>query len=228
MIEVFGKINFFHADCLSIIKLAPDNFYDIAIIDPPYGIGESGSTNASRSKLAVAKDYKPFAGHDKEPPSREYFEHLFRVSKNQIIFGANHFIENLPDGCKNSSCWIIWDKENGASDFADFEMAWTSFDTATRIFRFRWAGMLQGDMKNKETRIHSTQKPVALYRWILDKYAKKGDRVLDTHGGSGSIAIACHYLGFELFFYELDPDYFRAAIERFKQETRQQEFNFDG
>jgi len=197
-----------------------DNAFELAIVDPPYGIGENGDRNASRGKLAVAKDYKSFAGGDISAPDPDYFDELKRVSKNQIIWGANHFIDNLPFNC-SSPCWVIWDKETGASDFADAEMAWTSFKTAVRMFKFRWSGMLQGDMKNKEHRIHPTQKPVALYKWLLNNYAKEGDRILDTHLGSGSIALACWDLGFDLTGYELDEDYFKAASERLDKHTAQ-------
>lgn len=147
----------FNMDCMEYMKDIPDKYFELAIIDTPYGIGESGKTNYTRGKKAKAKNYKSFAGDDKDSPSHEYWYELFRISKNQIIWGANHLISKIPI---DSSCWIIWDKENGECDFADAELAWTSFNSAVRIFKFRWAGMLQGDMKNKEFRIHPTQKPV--------------------------------------------------------------------
>ena len=140
-------------DCMELMAGYADNHFELAIVDPPYGIRESGATNKTRGGLAVATDYKAFAGGDKEPANKEYFTELRRVSKNQIIWGANHFIDNL-DFCCSSPCWVVWDKENGSSDFADCELAWTSFKTAVRMIKFRWAGMLQGDMKNKEHRIH--------------------------------------------------------------------------
>ena len=140
-------------------------------------------------------------------------------SKNQIMWGANHYIDNLPFMC-SSPCWLVWNKLN-SGDFADCELAWTSFKTAVRKFDFRWNGMLQGDMKNKEHRIHPTQKPVALYKWLLSNYAKEGDTILDTHLGSGSIAIACHDLKFDLTGYELDEDYYKAACERLKAHQAQ-------
>ena len=200
-------INLYNIDCMKYLALCKDNEFDLAIVDPPYGIGESGSKNHTRGKLAKATKYKAFAGEDKEPMSEEYFQELERVSKNQIIWGANHF------RAKNSSCWLVWDKLN-SGDFADAELAYTSFNTAVRVFRYMWNGMLQHDMKNKEQRIHPTQKPVKLYEWLLMNYAKKGDRILDTHLGSGSIAIACHNLGFDLVGCELDVDYFKAAEKR--------------
>lgn len=204
---------------MELMARYPDNHFDLAIVDPPYGIGESGKTNKSRGKLAKSKDYKSFAGDDLKSPDVEYFNELLRVSKNQIIWGANHFISKIPF---DSSCWVVWDKQNGKTDFADSELAWTSFKTAVRNFTFQWQGMLQGDMKNKEIRIHPTQKPVKLYEWLLMNYAKEGDKILDTHLGSGSIAIACHNLGFDLTACELDKDYFEAAMKRLKQHTAQQ------
>jgi site-specific DNA-methyltransferase (adenine-specific) len=144
-------------------------------------------------------------------PPLEYFQELIRVSKNQIIWGANHFISRMPI---DSSCWIVWDKENGNNGYADCELAWTSFDKAVRKFQFRWQGMLQGNMKHKEQRIHPTQKPVALYGWLLNNFAHPGDKILDTHLGSGSISIAVHDLGFEMLGIELDKKYYNAAKQR--------------
>ena len=196
----------------------PDNTFDLAIVDPPYGIGESGKTNKSRRKLAVSKDYKSFHGDDLRPPDPEYFTELKRISKNQIVWGANHFIDRM---AWKSPCWIVWDKMNGATDFADCELAYTSFKTAVRKFAFQWQGMLQGNMKDKEVRIHPTQKPRVLYSWLLQNYAEKGQRILDTHLGSGSSAIAAHYFGCDFVGMEIDKDYFDAAKARFDRETRQ-------
>ena len=197
----------------------PDKWADLAVCDPPYGIGESGEKNHTRSKLATSQDYKPFSGKDINPPDEVYFKELLRVSKNQIIFGANHFADRLPNPA--SSCWIVWDKENGENDFADCELAYTSFHSAVRIFRFRWQGMLQGDMANKEVRIHPTQKPVALYRWIYQHYAKPGDKILDTHLGSGSSRIAAYDAGLDFVGFEIDKDYFDKQEERFRAHTAQ-------
>lgn len=205
---------FYNMDCMEGMKQFPDKFFDLAIVDPPYGIGENGSKNHTRGNLATATNYKAFAGGDVKPPDDEYFTELFRVSKNQIIWGANHFISRFG---KDSSCWIVWDKVNGENDFADCELAWTSFKSAVRKFEFRWAGMLQGNMKNKEVRIHPTQKPVALYSWLLNNYAKPGDKILDTHVGSAPSLIACHILRFDYVGFELDPDYFKAASARLEQ-----------
>jgi len=202
----------FNIDCMEFMADKPDKFYDLAIVDPPYGIGEDGKRNASRGKLAKPKIYKPYQNGD-VVPSKEYWDALRRVSKNQIIWGANYFISNIPF---DSSCWIVWDKDNGKNDFADCELAYTSFSSSVRKFRFRWSGMLQGDMKNKQRRIHPNEKPIQLYEWLLVNYAKPGDKILDTHGGSGSICIACHDLGFDLDWCELDADYFESAKKRFE------------
>lgn len=215
---IIGNSTLLNCDCMEYMRGLPDKAFDLAIVDPPYGIGENGDRNASRGKLAVAQNYKAFAGNDREPPPPEYFIELQRVSKNQIVWGANHFIDRI---AKPSSCWIVWDKVTGNSDFADSELAWTSFKTAVRNFRFQWSGMLQGDMKNKELRIHPTQKPVKLYEWLLTNYAKPGQRILDTHLGSMSSVIACLNMGFEITGCELDADYFKAGVDRVQQSQQQ-------
>ena len=207
-------IEYFNEDCMVGMARYPDKYFDLAIIDPPYGIGESGSKNHSRSKIATAKNYKAFHGDDLKPPDDDYFTELIRVSKNQIIWGSNHFISRIP---YDSSCWIVWDKQNGETDFADCELAWTSFKTAVRKFEFRWQGMLQGNMKVKEIRIHPTQKPVALYKWLLTNYAKEGDLILDTHVGSASSLIACYDMGFDAVGFELDEDYYNESKQRLER-----------
>jgi len=198
-------------DCLEAMKQMSDNQFDLAIVDPPYGINVAKTGNVGGEKLAKVKDYGA-KDWDKNAPDIEYFNELIRVSKNQIVWGANHFISRIPF---DSPCWIVWDKNN-SGNFADCELAWTSFDSAVRKFKFTWNGMLQGDMKNKEIRIHPTQKPVKLYEWILDNYANEGDKILDTHLGSGSIAIACHNRGFDLTGFEIDSEYYNNAVERLR------------
>jgi site-specific DNA-methyltransferase (adenine-specific) len=217
--KVTDNIEITNEDNMELMARYPDNYFELAIVDPPYGIGEDGGKNHSRGKATRPTMYTA-KNWDSKAPSKEYFIELQRVCKNVIIWGANHFIENIPNS--NSSSWVVWDKQNGENDFADCELAWTNHKTAVRKFKFRWAGMLQGDMKNKETRIHITQKPVALYKWLLDKYAKEGDKILDTHLGSGSIAIACHDYNFSLTACELDKEYFDKAIQRIKNHTLQQ------
>lgn len=209
---------YYNMDCMDGMKEFPDKYFDLAVIDPPYGIGENGSKNKSRGKITKAKDYKTFAGKDAAPPDNKFFKELFRTSKNQIIFGANHFISRIPF---DSSCWIVWDKNNGNSDFADCELAWTSFKSAVRKFKYTWQGMLQEDMKNKEFRIHPTQKPVALYRWIFEKYAEKGMKILDTHVGSASSLMAAHDAGLQYVGFELDKYYYDVSKKRLEEHTAQ-------
>ena len=212
-----ANINLYNCDNMEFMKGLPDNYYDLAIVDPPYGInmdgGNIGGNNATKTTNYTKKYW------DISAPNKDYFIELKRVSKNVIIWGANHFIENIPNS--NSSCWIVWNKET-SGNFADCELAYTDFDTAVRMFSFRWNGMLQGDMKNKETRIHPTQKPTQLYKWLLDKYAKQGYKILDTHGGSMSIAVACWDYGFDLDLCELDKEYFDKGVERFENHIKQQ------
>ncbi len=204
---------------MELMARYPDNYFELAIVDPPYGIGniirhsKGGNQKADNFHFDDGKD---MSWNDKIP-NPEYFNELQRISKNQIIWGGNYYANLL----SNSRCWIVWDKENGGSSFADAELAWTSFDKIVSIYKFAWHGMIQGDMKNKETRIHPTQKPVKLYEWLLMNYAKEGDKILDTHLGSGSIAIACHNLKFDLTACELDSDYYEAAMNRLDWHQRQ-------
>jgi len=221
ILKCMPDIELLHIDCMSYMATLPDKSFELAIVDPPYGSDNirGGYTNGIGGK-GVAKQIKyNKALWRHQAPESNYFFELFRVSKNQIVWGANHFISAIPI---NSPCWIVWDKENGNTGYADCELAFTSFDKAVRLFRFMWNGMLQGDMKNKEARIHPTQKPIALYRWLLHNYAKPGDRILDTHLGSGSSAIAAHQMGFDFVGCELDKDYYDAACKRFKEQTMQQ------
>jgi site-specific DNA-methyltransferase (adenine-specific) len=204
-------------DNMELMARYADKYFDLAIVDPPYGIDVTNQSQGKGGGVAKKIEYKK-TDWDKSAPNEEYFKELIRVSKNQIIWGANHFISRIPF---DSSCWIVWDKDNGETDFADCELAWSSFKTAVRIFKWKWSGMLQQNMKNKEQRIHPTQKPVALYKWLLTNYAKEGDKILDTHLGSGSIAIACHDLGFDLTACELDTDYYNDAIKRLTNHQKQ-------
>lgn len=210
--------SFICGDCMDYLPQFPDKYFELAIVDPPYGIGESGGKNKSRSKIAKAKCYKDYIGNDLKPPDKEYFDELIRVSKNQIIWGANHFISKIP---YDSSCWIVWDKENGKNDFADCELAWTSFKSSVRKFSFRWQGMIQGNMKKKEIRIHPNQKPIALYDWILSKYAHKGDKILDTHVGSASSLISFYKNGFDYIGFEKDTYYYELANKRVQESKAQ-------
>jgi len=202
---------------MELMSRYEDNHFDLAIVDPPYGIDVGNQSQGKGGGVAKKIDYT-VKDWDKSSPDLEYFKELKRISKNQIIWGANHFINKIPFG---SPCWIVWDKVNGGTDFADCELAYTSFKTAVRKISWRWSGMLQQDMKNKEKRIHPTQKPVKLYEWILMNYAKEGDKILDTHLGSGSIAVACHNLKYDLTACELDKEYFDAAMKRLKRHQQQ-------
>ena len=204
-----GRIRFYNCDCMEL--MSSGKVWDLAVVDPPYGIGMDKTHFKTKSSNSKPTDYNA-KDWDRAIPNKEYFAELMRVSKNQIIWGGNYFVENLT----NSSCWVVWDKDNGDSIHADCELAWTSFKTGVRKIKWLWHGMRQQNMKNKETRIHPTQKPIALYRWIFKNYAKPTDHILDTHGGSMSSAIACHMEGFELDICELDKEYFDAAVNRFK------------
>ncbi len=209
-------VELLNTNCREYMATLPDKAFDLSIVDPPYGIKQDGRKNHTRGKLAKPKDYRGMAKYDDSPPDAEYFKELFRISKNQIIWGGNYFIDNL----RATPCFIVWDKDN-TGDFADCELAWTSFDTAVRKFKYRWNGMLQERMDNKEERIHPNQKPVELYRWLLHNYAKEGDRIFDTHLGSGSSAIAAHKMGFDFVGCELDEEYYKDSLKRFKEQTAQ-------
>lgn len=222
---IIGKAEMLMTDCMEYMATLPDKAFDLAIVDPPYfdGPNKSGYYGKGYSSLGVqrAKYYEGCTSW--AVPGKSYFEELQRVSKNQIIWGANHFAGVFDS---SSPCWIVWDKDNGASSFADAELAFASFDTAVRIYKYMWNGMHQGsmggDVRKNEPRIHPTQKPVPLYEWLLTHYAKPGQRILDTHGGSGSSAIACNNLGFEMVWCELDADYYAAACKRVDQATKQE------
>lgn len=195
-------------DCMEAMKKFSDKFFDLAICDPPYGIGVNHSMG--RRKGDKPSGHKP-AVWDSESPKMDYFGELFRVSKNQIIWGANHFISKMP---LDSPCWLMWDK--GFSEelsFAQFELAWTSFESTCKKFNSHTNG--------EGKKIHPTQKPIPLYKWLLHNYAKAGDKILDTHLGSGSSRIAAHDMGFEFWGYEIDKDYFEAQEKRFKNHIAQ-------
>lgn len=205
-------------DCMEAMSKMPDNAFDLAIVDPVYGdVTQGGYMKNLDSTTKLAKPTPYHLGlWDQKKTGKEYFKELLRVSKNQVIWGGNYFTGSLPE----TQCWIIWDKQR-TGGFADFEVAWTSFNKASRMFRYTWNGMLQQDMKNKEERIHPTQKPVALYKWLLQKYAEPGMKILDTHLGSGSSRIAAYDLGFDFVGYEIDKQYFDDQEKRFKEHTNQ-------
>ena len=200
-------INLYQIDCNKFMADVPDKYYELAIVDPPYGIGEDGGrarTRGSKKTNGIKKNW------DNQKPTKYYFNQLRRISDYQIIFGGNYFADLLP----SSRGWIYWQKNMGG-DFADGEMVYTNFDRVVKQY-----------LQRSETfnRIHPTQKPIALYKWLLANYAKEGDKILDTHGGSMSIAIACYDLGFDLDLCEMDKDYFRDGKARFEaHRTKQRE-----
>jgi len=200
-------VELLNMDCMSYMASLKDNAFDLAIVDPPYGININSSMG--RRKGDKKSNYKNILW-DSCSPEIEYFKELFRVSKNQIVWGANHFISKMPF---DSSCWLMWDKKFSEDvSFSQYEMAWTSFKTTCKKFDKHPA---------QQGRIHPTQKPIALYKWLLKNYAKEGDKILDTHLGSGSSAIAAHNMGFDFVGCELDKDYYEAATKRFKEQTAQ-------
>jgi len=211
-----AQISIYNEDCLQALKAMADKQFDLAIVDPPYGIGMDSTHFKTKSSNAKPNDYGK-KDWDNCVPDKIYFDELRRVSKNQIVWGGNYFVENLT----NSSCWVVWDKDNGDSIHADCELAWTSFKTGVKKVKWLWHGMRQQNMKNKEKRIHPTQKPVALYKWLLYKFAKEGDKILDTHLGSGSIAIACWDMGYDLTAYEVDKEYYDNACKRLETHKAQ-------
>jgi site-specific DNA-methyltransferase (adenine-specific) len=202
---------------MKLMSRYEDNHFDLAIVDPPYGIDiadklANGWASKSGGTQFTTKEW------DKYTPKKEYWDELFRVSKNQIVWGGNYFMSKIK---KDNACWIIWDKNNGKSLFADGELAYTSFDTPVRIAKIHWCGSA-AKWETGQNKIHPTQKPIKLYEWLLMNYATERDKILDTHLGSGSIAIAAHNLGYDLTACELDKEYFEAAMKRLEQHKNQQ------
>ena len=202
--------NFYNEDCLEAMKEIPDKFFDLAIVDPPYGLErhKRGSLRIDKSKEAESG-----LAWDEKPP-KEYFIELFRVSHNQIIWGANNF--ELPP----TEYFCIWDKQQTVDNFASAEYAWTSCKMPAKVFRYSIHKTMVG-RKKEGGKIHPTQKPIALYEWLLNNYAKQGDKILDTHVGSASSLIACHNLGFDYVGFELDTDYYNQATKRLERHKSQ-------
>lgn len=216
---------FYNMDCMEGMKEFPDKYFDLAIVDPVYGDVTQGgymkNGHTHRRKSESQKKYS-VALWNQEKTGEEYFRELFRVSKNAIIWGGNYFVEEI---ARDSQCWLIWDKQHpDGISFADAELAFTSFDSATRIFRFTSFGAHQG--KEEDDRFHPTQKPVALYRWILSNYAKQGDKLLDTHVGSASSLIAFEERGFDYVGFEIDADYYQKAQKRLEENRAQISMDF--
>lgn len=199
------NIQLLNDDCMNVMQQYPDKHFDLAIVDPPYGLGNSVVNSKGRFKRYENKN----GNWDLLTPDENYFNELFRISKNQIIWGGNYF--NL----QPTKCFLIWDKKQPENvSFASCEFAWTSFNNVAKTFYYR--------PQSQIGRFHPTQKPIALYKWLLTNYAKPGDKILDTHLGSGSIAIACHDYGFDLVATELDKEYYDAALNRYNNHIAQQ------
>ena len=197
----------YNEDCIEVMKRYEDNYFDLAVVDPPYGIG----ANKMQLGNGKRKIYRGENDWDNSIPTAEYWEQLFRVSKNQIVWGGNYMTEFLPP----SRCWIFWDKGTGDNSYADGELAWCSFDKVVKKYSRFWSG---GNAKERGDidRVHPTQKPISLYEWILKEFAVEGNLVLDTHLGSGSSRIACQKNGYSFTGFELDKDYYEAQEKRFK------------
>ena len=210
--NITDKITITNEDNMLLMARYPDNYFDLAIVDPPYGIGIDGQKKSVNKNPKHNRKEHAQKNWDSAIPTEEYFNELKRVSKNQIIWGANYFTKYL----KPTKAWIFWYKGQRDLTMSDGEMAWTSFDAVTRQFELNRASLIA------QNTFHPTEKPYKLYKWILDKYAKQGDKILDTHLGSGSIAIACHDYGFELTACELDTEYYNNAIQRIKNHVSQQ------
>jgi site-specific DNA-methyltransferase (adenine-specific) len=205
--KVTDKITITNEDNMLLMARYPDNYFDLAIVDPPYGLGKR-TTSGGGGKNTQSKKWNNH-DWDNSIPNKEYFDELKRVSKNYIVWGGNYMLEHL----SNCRCFITWDKMVYIPTMSQIELALTSFDLLPQLVKIN---------NNDLNRQHPTQKPVALYKWILDKYTKENDKILDTHLGSGSIAIACHDYGFELTACELDKEYYDKAIQRIKNHTNQQ------
>lgn len=207
-------------NCIEGMKQYPDKYFELAIVDPPYGIGFDGNTTvkgkSGKAKTFSNKQHHEKKGWDDERPSKEYFIELKRVSKNQIIWGGNYFADLL----EPKKGWIFWDKKItnlNNTNYSDGELAWSSFDCVLRRFTYDWIGFGYLNNPQQEKKVHPTQKPVSLYRWLLQNYAKQGDKILDTHLGSGSSRIAADMEGFDFVGYELDKEYFDASCKRFDE-----------
>jgi site-specific DNA-methyltransferase (adenine-specific) len=209
--KVTDKITITNEDNMLLMARYPDNYFDLAIVDPPYGIARFGNRVELSNRLCKSAKLNEWD----IKPTEEYFNELFRISKFQIIWGANNFI--LP----TTEYFLIWNKKQTVENFASAEYAWTNVKKPAQIFDYS-IHKTMADRKEEGGKIHPTQKPVALYKWLLDKYTKQGDKILDTHLGSGSIAIACHDYGFELTACELDKEYYDKAIERISNHVAQQ------
>jgi len=210
-------IEMLHTDCMDYMATLPDNAFDLAIVDPPYGIKQAGGQTGGQGKLKKRIFNNGKIDRWDKPPTKKYWEELFRVSKNQVVWGGNYFPCLWENGCKG---FVFWYKGNPVPNFSDGELAWTSFNKVARQFDYRYYGNLEGDSSASE-KVHPTQKPVALYEWLLKNYAKQGDKILDTHVGSASSLIACHNLGFQYVGFELDKEYYEKSLDRLETAKKQ-------
>jgi len=211
----------YNMDCMEGMKTFPDKYFDLAIVDPQYGMGW---TWKNPGRLSVSNHKKK--DWNNKIPSAKYFDELFRVSQNQIIWGGNYFTDHLPA----VRGWIVWKKFTEKSVYSDIELCWTSFDRVAKLFEYRWNGMLQGNIGNKklnEIRIHPTQKPVQLYKWILHNYVKPDFKIIDTHAGSCSSVIAFLDYGCDWIAFEIDKDYYMDAGKRIELHKQQLKLNYE-
>ena len=211
--KITENIELLNCDCMEYMRTLPDNAFDLAICDPPYGIGIAGQKKCVCKNSKHNRKYHENMGWDELPPPESYFRELERVSRNQIIWGGNYFVPYLKNGTKG---WICWFKGQTGLTMSDCELAYSSFNCPTRVVKINRCALA------KQGTIHPTEKPIQLYGWLLNNYAKDGDKILDTHFGSCSIGIACHNLGFSLTACEINETYFKKAVERLKQHVRQQ------
>ena len=218
MIEELNRI--INDDCLNVMKQIPDKYFDLCLTDPPYGINieKMNFTNSTKGGVCKRNDYSNCFTDDKV--SKDVFDEIIRVSKNQIIFGGNYYTEYL----ESTQGWIVWNKKGDgrySNDFADGELAWTSLNKPLKIYHYLWTGMIQQNMKNKEKRIHPTQKPVDLFGMILRDYSKEGDKIFDPFSGSGTTAVACHRGKRQFLCVEKDEVYFKKSVERLEEDRKQ-------
>ena len=205
-------IEYFNEDCMAGMARYSDKYFDLAIVDPPYGIGIDGQKESINKNPKYSRKHHEKKNWDSSIPDAEYFRELERVSVNQIVWGGNYFVEHLHKGTKG---WIVWDKGQHGLTMSDCELAYSSFDCPTRVVVINRVELL------KDGTIHPTQKPIKLYKWLLTNYAKQGDKILDTHVGSASSLIACHEMGFDAVGFEIDEDYYKASLERLQNVQKQ-------
>lgn len=210
--SIIGNSRVYQADCMDLLRQTPDNYYSLCVVDPPYGLGIDGQKESINKNPKHNRKEHEKKNWDTSIPGGEYFTELFRVSKNQIIWGGNYFVQHFTSGNKG---WIVWYKGQEGLTMSDAELAYSSFSSPTRVVKINRVELL------KDGTFHPTQKPVKLYSWLFQNYAKPNDKILDTHLGSGSSRIAAHQMGFDFIGFEIDKEYFEAQEKRFKEVTSQ-------